>query len=151
MKMEELASYLYGDDKLTTRTKELYAQFSPDEENKKSHFRANNLPKLIQALNAFAPEGSNLDESGGYAIVHYLASCAGMVAYRTEKTDHAEVPETKKLEIFTDTMKVLIHFLDHMLDLIKNNSPTADSTDLIKEAYKLKASLMKVESIITTH
>jgi hypothetical protein len=152
MTMADFASDLYGDDRLSSKVKNIYGKLNPEDD--RSHFKENDFPRMIQTLNKYAPK-DKLDTHGGCAIVHYLAGCAGMVATRVD-TDGNPAPPGKgggvpgDFAALSDCMKALMDYLAQIMDLIHSrdlNSEKALSL-MNSNSYKVKAALLKMEQVM---
>jgi hypothetical protein len=150
MTMETFTAEMFGDDRLSSKVKAMYGKCNPVDD--RAHFRENDLPRLINVLNSYAPPGK-LDTHGGCAIVHYLAHCAGMVATRTDEQPpqrlepRSDAAIGDMMGVFAELMKSFLDCMGQMLSLLQNQDFSSDGARerLLSQGYLIKAGLLKLE------
>jgi hypothetical protein len=97
---------------------------------------------------------------GGCAIVHYLASFAGMVATRVNRHETELVSQGQansstpkdKLTVLTDCMKALIGYMNLMVDIFDSgdfNSGELQSR-IHADSYKIRSAMLGLERVISS-
>jgi hypothetical protein len=135
----EIVGRLFGEDRISSKSKLLYRQLNPYDNG--AHFDLNNLPRLIEILNEKLSDEEK-ETKGGNAIIHFLCKKSGMVA--TQSLDEKKTEAVK----LSEPVKKLGNFLSTLV-VANGLTPTSAATLILDDGYEAQASLSKLISLAT--
>jgi hypothetical protein len=142
--VETIASHLWGDDRVSTKSKQLYRQLNPND--KGVRFDLDLLEKLLIFLN----EGLTKEDRkkcGGDAIVHYLCERLELVAVPVKSYDLTQ--EQDCLETVFSLLKILSKFSGRLLECANPSGNMNSAVPFIKEdCYSVQAAIVELQKML---